>query len=180
MRAVSSPPLVVGYSLGGYVAMEYASRHRERTSALLLAGCTVDLEGWKFWPYQLTARLSQAIPERILSTMMEASLRMTLPRAWADIVSAIPFNRDVFARTSAFGREYTRFSDKIAGYRKPVLIVNGEYDLVFRMDERRFLRRLPQARLRILRGVEHTAPMRRVEEFTSIVRSFAQRVFRST
>ena len=68
-------------------------------------------------------------------------------------------------------------SDAIASYRKPVLIVNGEYDVAFRADERRYLHRLPQARLRLMRGVDHAAPMRRVAEFCTIVDEFAQQVF---
>lgn len=171
-----SPPLIVGYSLGGYVAMQYAALHPERTRALLLSGCTLDFESWKSWPYEVTARLSQTIPESVLDWLMNVSLRLTLPRNWARLVSGIPFNRDVFMRTSALAHA-SKFSEKLKDYRKPVLFVNGEYDLIFRADERRFLNRVPQARLRILRGVDHTAPMRNVEEFTAIVREFATKVF---
>ena len=176
MNVATSPPLIVGYSLGGYVAMQYASVHPERTRGLLLTGCTLDFESWKSWPYEISARLSQTIPDSLLDWMMNISLQLTLPRTWAKLVSGIPFNRDVFSRTSTLAHQESRFSEKLAGYRKPVLFVNGEYDLIFRVDERRFLNRVPQARLRILRGVDHTAPMRRVEEFTTIVREFAGRV----
>jgi len=170
-------PLIVGYSLGGYVTMNYAAEYPDRTRGLLLAGCTLDFESWKRWPYELSVRLSQAIPETLLSRLLDVSLHLTLPKALADVVSPIPFNRDVFSRTNALARSHTRFSEKLAGYRHPVLFVNGEFDLVFRLDERRFLKRLPQARLRVLRGTDHTGPLRRVEEFTSTVRLFAQKVF---
>jgi pimeloyl-ACP methyl ester carboxylesterase len=177
MKVASSPPLLVGYSLGGYAAMTYASAHPERTRGLLLTGCTLDFETWKRWPYEISVRLSQPIPDSVLDWLMNLSLHVTLPRRWAQLVAAIPFNRDVFTRTSAYARQHSRISDKLAGYRKPVLFVNGEFDLIFRIDERRFLSHVPQARLRILRGTDHTAPMRRVEEFTTIVREFAGKVF---
>lgn len=178
LEHVASPrPLMVGYSLGGYVTMQFAATHPERTSGLLLAGCTLDFESWKRWPYDISVRLSQPLPDAVLDWLMNLSLRVSLPRRWAQLVSPIPFNRDVFPRTNALARQEVRFSEKLSGYRKAVLFVNGEYDLVFRMDERRFLKRVPQARLRVLRGVDHTAPMRRVEEFTSIVREFAGKVF---
>ena len=49
-KVVGSAPLMIGYSLGGFVAMRYASRFPERTRALLLADCTLDFEAWKRWP----------------------------------------------------------------------------------------------------------------------------------
>jgi pimeloyl-ACP methyl ester carboxylesterase len=173
----SSPPLVVGYSLGGYATMQYASDHPDRTRALLLSGCTLDFESWKRWPYELSVRLSDAIPEMMLAPILKVSMRLTLPKRFAEIASLIPYNREVVSQTYAIARAERRFSEKLVGYHKPVLFVNGEFDLIFRLDERRFLRCVPQARLRILRGVNHTAPLRRVEEFTSTVRVFAQKVF---
>lgn len=174
---VAAPPLIVGYSLGGYVAMRFASHSPDRTSGLLLAGCTLDFEGWKWWPYGMSVRFTEMLPRPWYDALMHTSLRFTLPRHWVDIVEAIPFDRDVFSQTSAIVREQSHALDAIVGYRKPVLIVNGEYDFAFRSDERRFLHRLPQARLRIIHGVDHTGPLRRVEEFTSIVDEFAQKVF---
>jgi len=174
---LGAPPLIVGYSLGGFVAMHYAARFADRTRALVLAGCTLDFESWKWWPYGMGVRLTQSLPDAWLAALLHASLYLTLPRYWLDVVEGIPFDRDVLLRTSAIARSNPRPSDEIATYRKPVTIVNGQYDLAFRLDERRFLHRLPQARLRIIRGSDHTAPLRHVEEFTSIVEEFAGRVF---
>jgi pimeloyl-ACP methyl ester carboxylesterase len=175
----AAAPLVAGYSLGGYVAMDYASRRPERTRGLLLAGCTLDVESWKRWPYEASARLSELMPEPWLERFLHVTLRLTLPKTWADIVGAIPFNRDVISHSFLLARENARFSEKLVYYRRPVLFVNGEYDLIFRMDERRFLARVQQSRLRIIRRTDHTAPIRRPEEFTAIVREFADRVFAS-
>lgn len=176
-RIVHAPPLIVGYSLGGFVAMHYASRLPERTSGLLLSGCTLAFEGWKWWPYGVSVRLTQTLPDAWLTALLRAGLSLTLPRNWIHIVERIPFDRDVFARTSEIVHHSNGAMDAISSYRNPVMIVNGEYDLIFRLDERRFLHRLPQARLRIMRGLEHTAPLRRPLEFTSIVEGFAEKVF---
>jgi pimeloyl-ACP methyl ester carboxylesterase len=176
-NVVGSAPVVIGYSLGGFVAMRYAARFSERTSGLLLAGCTLDFEAWKWWPYGISVRLTQVLPDPWAQALLHLSLYLTLPRRWLDIVEAIPFDRDVFSKTSAIVRSKRRAIDEIATYAKPVDIVNGEYDFFFRLDERRFLHRLPQARLRIVRGTTHTAPLQRVEEFTALVDDFARRVF---
>lgn len=174
---LAEPPLIAGYSLGGYVAMRYAARAPERTRALLLAGCTLDFEGWAWWPYGATVRFTQMLPDAWLAALLHATLYLSLPHYWLEVIERIPFDRDVFSRTSEIVRTSKNALDEIGTYRKPVLFVNGEYDLAFRADERRFLHRLPQARLRLMRHADHTAPLRRPDEFAAIVDEFAGRVF---
>jgi len=173
----ASPPLVVGYSLGGYVAMEYSSRHPEHTAGLVLAGCAMDYEGWRRFPYEMSVRLSEMVPRAWLDAFFHVSLRMTLPKAVAQVVEQIPFNRDVFRRTASIARSNKRFSEILGTYRKPVLFVQGEYDVLFRMDEKRFLSMVPQAQLEVVHGTDHTAPLRKVKEFSNIVADFAERIF---
>jgi pimeloyl-ACP methyl ester carboxylesterase len=177
VATLTGPPLIVGYSLGGFVAMRYGASFPERTRGLLLADCTLDFDQWKMWPFDASFGFMQMLPRPMLDAFLHASLYMTLPKHYAAIVERIPFDRDVLSRTNAIARSIARHSDGIATYRKPVLIVNGEFDLAFRADERRYLHRLPQARLRIMRGLDHAAPMRRVGEFTAVVDEFAQQVF---
>jgi pimeloyl-ACP methyl ester carboxylesterase len=171
------PPLIAGYSLGGFVAMRYAASFPERTAGLLLADCTLDFDPWKMWPFDASFGLMQMLPRPMLDAFLHVSLHMSLPKTYADIVERIPFDRDVLTRTNAIARSVARHSDGIATYRKPVLIVNGEFDIAFRADERRYLHRMPQARLRLMRGLDHAAPMRRVAEFCTIVDEFAAQVF---
>ncbi len=173
----ASPPLIVGYSLGGYVAMEYSAHHPEHTAGLVLAGCAMDYEGWRRFPYEMSARLSEMVPRPWLDAFFHVSLRVTLPKSLAQVVEQIPFNRDVFRRTAIIAGNNKRFSEMLATYRKPVLFVQGEYDVVFRMDEKRFMSLLPQARLRVIRRSDHTAPLRKVKEFSDIVADFAERIF---
>ncbi len=172
------PPLLAGYSLGGYSSMEFAERHPAGSRALMLTGCTLDFESWKYLPYELSARFTQMLPGPIFERFMWLSLHMTLPREWADLVATIPFDRAVLDSTTNIARMSSRFSAKLAKYREPVLFVNGERDFIFRSDERRFLHRVPQARLKIIPNVDHAAPLRKAADFIGIVREFAGRVFR--
>ncbi|HET9028883.1 MAG TPA: alpha/beta fold hydrolase [Candidatus Aquilonibacter sp.] len=176
-QACESPPLVVGYSLGGYVAMEYSARHPEHTRGLLLAGCATDYEGWRRWPYEMGVRLTEAVPRPWLDAFFHLSLRATLPKAVAEVVEQIPFNHRTFRHTATIAGSNKRFSEMLATYRKPVLFVQGEYDVIFRMDEARFCELLPQARLRVIPHADHTAPLRKVKEFSDIVADFATRCF---
>ena len=174
-----SPPLIVGYSLGGFVTMQYATRRPERTSGLVLAGCTLDFEGWKYWPYEMSARISESMPGPLFDTLLNLGVHATLPPQWASLVERIPFNREVISHTNKIAANM-RFSELLPAYPKPVLFLNGEHDMVFRLDERRFAEAMPDAELRVIRGVDHTAPMRRAQEFTRIVGDFADRVFATT
>lgn len=174
-----SPPLIVGYSLGGFIAMQYAARRPERTSGLVLCGCMIDFEGWKYWPYGATSRLSELMPDPLFDAFVNLGLHVTLPSAWASLVQRIPFNREVVTSINRIAAS-SRNSELIRDYRKPVLFLNGEYDLLFRIDEKRYLRALPQAELRVIRGVDHTVPMRRAQEFATAVGDFANRVFAAT
>jgi pimeloyl-ACP methyl ester carboxylesterase len=177
LATMATPPLIVGYSLGGYVAMSYAARFPGRTRALLLADCTLDFDRWKMWPLDASFGFMQMLPRPMLDAFLHTTLYMALPPRYAEIVRRIPFDSDVLSRVNAIAANAARLSDAIASYREPVLIVNGEYDVAFRTDERRYLHRLPQARLRLMHGVDHAAPMRRVAEFCTIVDEFAQQVF---
>jgi pimeloyl-ACP methyl ester carboxylesterase len=176
-RVAGRPPLFVGYSLGGFVAMRHAARFPEQTAGLLLADCTLDFEGWRSWPYRAGVQLTAMLPDEWFDALIHFGFVMTLPQKWREIVEPIPFSRAVFAQTSAIVASSRYALEEVASYRKPVLIVNGEYDFVFRLDERRFLHRLPQARLRIIRRADHTGPLRRSGEFTSLVEEFARKVF---
>ncbi len=157
--------------------MEYGAHNPDDTAGLVLAGCAMDYEGWRRFPYEMSVRLSEVVPRRWLEAFFRISLRITLPKSVAQVAEQIPFNHDVFRRTAAIARGNKRFSERLAAYRKPVLFVQGEYDVLFRSDEKRFLSLLPQARLRIIRHSDHTAPLRKVKEFSDIIADFAERIF---
>jgi len=176
-RIATSPPLLVGYSLGGFAGMQYAAARPERTSGLILAGCTLDFDAWKSWPYEAGVGFSSLLPQSWFDYALDLSLHMVLPREWADTIARIPFNRDVLNRTNAYTRDHARFSTSLAGYPAPILFINGEHDLVFRLDERRYRDSVPKAAFHLIRGTDHTAPMRKHREFAAAIEGFANGVF---
>lgn len=173
----AQPPLIVGYSLGGYLAMRYATDLPERTAGLILTGCSTDIVGRRQLLYEIgvaiTAQFSAAFVQRVLAVFF----RLTLPPRIANIIVPFPFNQRVFesSRKLAGG---VRYSEKLAGYGKPVLIVNGEWDLLFRPDEALYAA-ATGGQLAIMERSDHVAPLRRPAEFTGHVRRFAQAVFGS-
>ena len=177
LEACAAPPLVVGYSLGGFVAVPYFSQHLEASRALLLAGATYDFDGWKRLPFRLMAQAMGAIPGPLYQSIASLSLRGVVGDEWAREIERIPFDPRVLDSTSEMAVRGMRQSDTIAAYDRPLLVVNGEYDLIFRSDESRYLRNAPNARREIIAGSDHAAPLRESARFTAIVRAFADEIF---
>lgn len=76
--------LLVGLSLGGYVAMVVARRSPCRTTGLVLSGCSVVYRGLRGGLARLNALLLRVYSERWLTRMNERTLRQMLPPALAE------------------------------------------------------------------------------------------------
>jgi pimeloyl-ACP methyl ester carboxylesterase len=176
-EVVSGAPLIVGYSLGGYVAMRYACALPDRTSGLLLTGSTANIVGVRRALYASAVCVTAHIPPLVIQTMLGAFFRVALPPRVANVVIPFRFNHAVFEQGLRLAGD-VRYSDLLAGYRKPVLLVNGKWDLLFRCDERAFAR-AAGARLVIMPRTDHVAPLRQPGEFSAIVREFARGLFAS-
>lgn len=174
-RVTRRPPLVVGYSLGGYVAMRYATDLPERTAGLLLCGCSADVTGFRALLYEAGVAFSAQLSPKGLQEFLAFFFRLTLPKRVADLVIPLPFNKRVF-ETSRNSVLHVKYSERLAHYGKPLMVVNGEFDPIFRADEELYAR-AGGARVAVMRGADHAAPLCRTHEFAEIVRRFAQTVF---
>lgn len=174
-NVVSRPPLVVGYSLGGYVAMRYATDMPERTAGLVLTGCTADVVAHRQLLYDISVAITACFPPRIVEKWLSVFFRITLPPRIADVVIPFRFDQRTFelSRRTATGVEYSK---RLERYGRPVLIVNGEWDVLFRPDERKFAH-ATDAQVVIMQNMDHVAPLRRPEQFSAIVRRFASATF---
>lgn len=173
-NVTARPPLIVGYSLGGYAAMRYASDLPDRTSGLLITGSTTNIVGYRSAVYDAAVRASAHLPKAFVELLLAVLFRLTLPRRVADVIIPFPFNHDVFEQSLRLVSG-VRYSDLLTRYPKPVLIVNGKWDLLFRMDEGTYAR-AADARLVVMPGT-HVAPLRDPERFCGHVRELARDVF---
>lgn len=176
-RVVSRPPLIVGYSLGGYVAMRYATAKPERTAGLLLTGCSTDVVAQRQLLYDIGVAITAQFPAKFIEKVLTVFFRIALPPRVADVVIPFRFDQRTFelSRRTATGVEYSK---RLAQYDRPVLIVNGEWDILFRPDERKYAK-AARARVIVMRRSDHVAPLRRPDEFAAIVRGFAREAFRA-
>jgi pimeloyl-ACP methyl ester carboxylesterase len=68
----------------------------------------------------------------------------------------------------------SRFRERLAAYGGPVLVINGDLDLVFRLGERRFIEGLDGITSRRIRSAAHLSNVDRPEEFSKAVEGFIE------
>lgn len=174
-NVVSRPPLIVGYSLGGYVAMRYAGDLPDHTCGLVIAGSSTNIVGYRRALYEAAVRITARIPAPALGRMLTVFLHLTLPPRVANVVIPFRFNHDVFEQSLRL-TEGIRYSERLRAYGKPVLVINGKWDLLFRRDEGLYAR-AAGGRLVVMRGTDHVAPLREPHAFCVLVRAFAHELF---
>jgi pimeloyl-ACP methyl ester carboxylesterase len=174
-NVVSRPPLVVGYSLGGYVAMRYALDLPDHTSGLVLAGSTTNITGYRHALYAFAVRATAHVPPPLVQGLLTIFFHLTLPPRVAKVIVPFRFNHDVFEQSLQLAGGVT-YSELLKRYKKPVLLINGRWDVLFRRDEQRYAK-ATGARLVVMPNTDHVAPLRDPREFCNVVREFAREVF---
>lgn len=167
--------ILVGLSLGGYVAIEVAARHPEKVAGLVLAGTTAEPTGFRSIPYLALALLLGGVRPAILDRLNTWFFRLRYPPEIAEpiIAGGWGFRGGSVAVRSLVGQE---FAPRLARYPGRTLIVNGEFDLLFRLFERRFAGEAAAARRLTLPRATHLSNLDQPDRFSAAVRGFAARL----
>jgi pimeloyl-ACP methyl ester carboxylesterase len=163
--------VLVGLSLGGYVAMTVAGRHPERVRGLVIAGSTREPVGVSRLAFLLYGWSLRLAPEPAVRAVAMAWFRRRYgPAMGAAIVAGGHFARggSMAVRHLARGR----FRDRLLAYGGPVLVINGTFDLVFRIGAGRFLAGVPKVTNRVIPRAGHLSNVDRPEAFTALVEEF--------
>ncbi|MFH9607098.1 alpha/beta fold hydrolase [Streptomyces sp. NPDC017448] len=168
------PAVVIGHSLGGYVALEFA-RRPDLLRGLVLAGATASTRGPWAAPYRWAAGLVRRIPADRLTRWNDRLLRRLYP---PEVVEATIGAGYAFPTLpAAWGEVLGRFdAGAMRHVAAPVLILNGEKDTVFRSGEADFARAHPHARVELVPRARHLANFDAPDAFTDAVRRFARQL----
>jgi pimeloyl-ACP methyl ester carboxylesterase len=170
--AANGRALIVGISLGGYVAIEFGARYPGKAAGLVIASASVEPRGWYNLPYKISSAAMLSLPERWLNQLSRAVFLATYGQERAQPLIAPGF----FMRGGAAGiRDVMsrEFGPKLAAYPGPVLLLNGARDLGFRIHEKRFMALAQRGRLEVIPKAFHIANIDQPERFSDAVRRFA-------
>ncbi len=171
--ACGGQAVVVGLSLGGYVAMDLAARRPELVRGLVLSGATTEPVGALAAPYRVLAWVMDRFDGPALDAVNTWFFRTRFSPAIAGSVIAGGF-------WSAGGAQALRaivgerFKPRLAGYPGSTLILNGEWDVLFRLGAGTFAGAAQDARRVRLRGATHLANLDRPGAFSLAVRRFVE------
>jgi pimeloyl-ACP methyl ester carboxylesterase len=172
LHAPGGRAVVVGLSLGGYVAMALAAREPDLVRGLVVSGATAEPDGRRAWLYLALAGVMGRLDGARLDRLNAWFFRRRYPPAIADPIIAGGFwSKGGAAAVRAIVGE--RFIPRLAAYPGSTLIVNGQWDLVFRLSAPEFAAAARDAHRVRLAGAVHLSNLDRPDAFSEVVRRFA-------
>ncbi len=185
INAAGGRAIVVGISLGAYVAMNLAATNPDRVAGLVLANASTE-------PRSVARRAPRTVGAYLLTAASERLRRRAATTAGGDpppdasrdggavdaradtATNGWLFKGGTRAMVSALGET---FIPRLAAYPGPSLLLNGEDDRLFRRDEAAFLAAARHGRLEVIPGCGHRVSEDQPAAFNAAVRRFAAEVF---
>ncbi|SFN81067.1 alpha/beta fold hydrolase [Mycetocola miduiensis] len=162
-EASGEKPYLVGFSLGGYLGIEWVARNPGRVAGLLAAACAtvphpVIMHGWR-----AISKVISTFPDRGRS-LNDATVRLFVPQPGAtDVIAggvALDVMDDVLLSLLTMHP-----LERLAEIDEPVLFVNGRFDHV-RGHAGRYLAATRNGRLITVPGASHMVSVVRPHAFT--------------
>lgn len=171
--AAGGRALVVGLSLGGYVAIDLAAQRPQAVAGLVLTGCSANPAGLVRAVPATLALFTRLVGDRWLRVVDQVSFRLR----YGDELAREQLEAGLFfqgMQQALWDLQGHDFRKQIRQYHGPVLLLNGERDGLYRLGELLFLAAAPDARLQLVRRAGHVANLEQPERYDRAVRSFAR------
>lgn len=167
--------ILVGLSLGGFVAMALAARRPELVAGLAISGATAEPVGARALAFRGLAAIFGLVPEPILDRVNSWFFGWRFPPEISGPILAAGFSfRGGAVAVRALVGE--RFKPRLAAYPGPALLINGEYDLFFRPTERSFAAVAAEPRRVLIRRATHLTNLDQPDAFSGAIRRFAEEI----
>ena len=169
--------VLVGLSLGGYVAIDTAEAYPDHVDGLLLAGCSAEPVGAMSLPFRALAATLERAPGGGLDVANRAFFRLRYGSTIAVglIDGGFWSAGGAAALRLLVGRRYL---DRLARLWTPVLIVNGALDPVFGPRGDYWAASCRSGRHVVIRRAMHLSNLDRPAAFAGAVAGFTDRVAR--
>ena len=180
----TSPPGIVGYSMGGRIALYTALKYPEKFSSLILESTTAGISD--SFERQKRMLRDQTVARKFLETDMKSFLEdwysqpvfaylADYPGLLAHIIEKKSTGdpkklAEVIVKLSP-GTQPPLW-DQLSHWTKPTLIIAGSIDDKFREIGKRLHAAMPQSRLEIIDGAGHIVHLEKHKEFMSALYSF--------
>jgi pimeloyl-ACP methyl ester carboxylesterase len=176
-ESASGRAVIVGLSLGGYVAIETAEAYPDRVAGLVLAGCSAEPVGAMAWPFRMLASTLERAPKGGLDVANRTFFRLRYGGSVATelIDGGFWSAGGATALRLLVGRRYL---DRLARLWTPVLIVNGAFDPVFGPQGDYWAASCRSGRHVVIRRAMHLSNLDRPAAFSGAVAGFTDRVTR--
>ena len=171
---------LVGLSLGGRIALDYAAARPERVASLVLTDTSAGSEGMNseekiaaFLDLRLKPLRQGLTPADTAPTLRD---RLAGPNASEEAreevrASLAAQRADSYAKTLEGAVRHQRFEPEAV--RAPTLVLTGEHDAMAPPDVARALAvRVPGARFAVVPDAGHLSNIERPDAFTALVRDF--------
>lgn len=177
-QETSGGALVAGLSLGGYIAIELASRHPDLVAGLVLSGCSVNFVGALGVYLRIVSGLMRRGWLTQSRAQAERKTRRLFSPALADVAEA-QLRAGVYPEPlgAAFAELTGKdFTVPLATYPGPGLILNGETDKASRRGEAQFAAAMRQGRVEVLPNAGHACNLDQPEAYNRAVRTFGHAI----
>lgn len=175
------PVVLVGMSMGGYAALAFCRRHRQRVRALALVDSKAgaDTQEAADKRRETAARVLREGSAAVADVAKEMAGKLFAPGVDPSLRDAW---RERMAGTSPTGiaaalrgmADRPDSSDLLRELGVPVLVVVGEEDEITPVEGAREMAAASGARLEIVEGAGHAAPVERPREVAAVLRSFLE------